>query len=178
MDPELGKITAQVTKKKAEPLLPALIKKFLCWGAAKEKTDAESERRGGSKDRRVSSVSQRLRTGFCIEYFRQTGAGKFDLVLLTHKTRDDLARALTAEAARYHFTGRSSGKVLEPSIIIDAALDVLWGAWLQRPESKNQAVLLLGEIADLLSKYKISKIDRREQQRGKALRGGREQARS
>jgi hypothetical protein len=173
MDPEIGKVATDVTGKMAESFTPSLIKKVLSWGSARksgasgngENKNGESwERRNGSKDRRVSSVSQRLRTGFSLEYFRKTGAGKFDVLVLTRKTRDDLFAALVAEAARYQFSHRISGSVLDPAFVIDSALAARWPNWCHRPEDKNKTVFVLEEIADdVLSKYNVNKIDRRQQ---------------
>jgi len=179
MDPEIGKVAQQVTEKVAESLAPSLIKKVLSWTSGKKSTESKTrevknrgswERRSASKDRRVSSISQRLRTGFSLEYFRKTGAGKFDVLVLTLKTRQDLFVALVAEASRYEFSDRTSGLVVAPAFIIETALEVNWPNWSHRPEKQNKAVLLLEEIAEhLLMKYNVKKIDRRKQQRRQVL---------
>ena len=105
MDSEIVKIATEATEKAAESLVPALLKKVLSIAGKKPTTPAPRaiknrgswERRNGSRDRRVSTVDQRLRTGFSLEYFRKTGSGKFDLVHLTRQSRQDLFDALVAE---------------------------------------------------------------------------------
>jgi hypothetical protein len=175
MEPQSGKVAADVRGKTSESRVPSLIKKIFRLRAEKkiaQPTPREIEkrtgweRRSGSGDRRVSSVDRRLRTGFCIEYFRRTGAGKFDLLVLSHKTRQELFGALVTEASRYQFLDRSNGSILQPAAIIEEALEANWATWCHRPDSLNRAVLVLEEIAEyLMTKYKVNKVDRREQQR-------------
>jgi hypothetical protein len=124
------------------------------------------DRRHGTPDRRVSHVAQRLRKGLWLQYHRQTEAGKFDELWLSHKTRDLLFAAFVNEACRYRFSDRIAGEGVDPAEAVQTALEVLWSEWLQ-DRAKRSAIRVTEQTADYITAhFNVTKIDRRYGDRG------------
>jgi hypothetical protein len=171
METETKKVMEVVASNVIEPLLPVLVKKFasvLPGGkkARKIKERGTWERRVGGKDRRISSLEQRLRTGLWLEFHRQTGLGKFEPLNLTMTIRDQVCQAAVKEAQRYEFSDRTSGGLLDRATIVDSAIDIAWKDWESQPRDARGAVLIIEGIAhNLVSKYNVRKLDRRQNTR-------------
>jgi hypothetical protein len=162
MDSEIAKDAMELTIKAAE--------KFVGWIPAgkprKIKQRGSWERRRGPRDRRVSSLERRLRIGFWTEFQRRVAIGDSESFELTNICRDDLSGSLVKEARRYEFSDRMSGALLEPSTIIDCAIDVVWSELGSRFKQDRKAAPIIRKITSyLVSKYNIRNIDRRQKQR-------------
>ena len=169
MDTEIGKAAMEVTTKVAETIAPGVVKKvfsFISLGKTRKLKQRNERERRVAGERRDSGIDLRLRKGFWLAYHRKTESGKFDVLEISLTSHDQLFEALVKEARNYHFSDRSSGMILEPSTIIDAAIDVKWAELRRAPKGQRQAILIVESIAEhLLSKYNVTRMDRRKAQR-------------
>jgi hypothetical protein len=169
MDTELGKVAVEVTTKVAETIAPSVVKKvfsFIALGKTRKITQRNERERRLAGERRDSGIDLRLRKGFWLAYHRKTENGKFDVLEINLSSHDQLFQALVKEARNYHFSDRSSGIQLEPTTIIDSAIDVKWAELRNAPKGQCQAILIVESIAEhLLSKYNVTRVDRRKTHR-------------
>lgn len=188
MDPDISKAALEVTERVAESIAPSLVSRiFSLRFSAKGTKDVprqaeetpvapvgailrapkvrgEWERRQKPKDRRVSSLSQRMRKGFWLEFHRRTEMGKFDFFKFDRKMRDDLSIALVAHADHYLYADRALGVAIEPALAVETAVKIVWANESKRPEV--HAVNVVEAIAEcILKKFNVSKVDRREVKR-------------
>jgi hypothetical protein len=176
MDPVIGKTAIDVTAKVAQTVAPVAFTKILSWVSAgrvrKLKPRGSWERRREMGDRRILGLDRRLRKGLWLEYHRKTEAGKFDILALEAKTRENLFAALVSEARRYKFSDRTSSTVLPVTTVVDGAIDVVFNRWKRLPKLERQAILIVEAVADhLFSKYNVTGVDHRQGQRRVAAAG-------
>lgn len=119
-------------------------------------------RRHGLKDRRVSTVSLRLRKGFWFQFHRETEAGKFDTLVFSHKSYDALLASFQAEATHYEFFDRLEGMLIETPRAIEGAFQSYWEDWSKHPHERS-AINVIEEFAQqLTSQFRVTKVDRRQ----------------
>jgi len=169
MDTEITNAAVAMTTEFAETITPSVVKKVfssISLGKTRKLKQRNERERRVAGERRDSGIELRLRKGFWLAYHRKTENGKFDVLEINLTSHDQLFEALVREARNYHFSDRSSGTVVEPSTIIDAAIDVKWAELKRAPKGQRQAILIIESIAEhLLSKYNVTRIDRRKAQR-------------
>jgi hypothetical protein len=134
-------------------------------GEPEELIRSDWERRGRTMGRRVSAVDQRLRRGLWLEFHRWTDLGKFEPLPASLGSRDHLFDAAIHEGARYRFFDRNTGTETATLAVIRAAIEVVWDAFSKKSTGEQRSVFIVDAVADqLLSKFEISTIDRRNSQ--------------
>jgi hypothetical protein len=129
----------------------------------KEVLRTDWERRQTTSDRRVSGVDQRLRRGLWLEFHRRTDLGKFELLPISLRTRDNLFEAALRESLRYRFFDRNTGVEMPSVSLIGAAVDAVWDSFPGTVPREQRAVFIIDAVADyLLKKFEVSMIDRRD----------------
>lgn len=120
---------------------------------------APVERRSG-RDRRCSSVLQRLRKGFWFAYYRATEAGKFEPLRLDVQQMCDTVDALLPEAVKYTYRAVTSGEQRGDikAILMESAQAV----WERMRDRDLRAVLVIEAIAEeVCGRFQVASIDRR-----------------
>ena len=127
-----------------------------------------TERRGRDRrtrqengaDRRQSPLVARLRKGFWLAFYRETEPEKHDEFRLNPYTLDKVVRGLLVEATRYKFVRRSTGGMIPPRVILQAATKHVWQ--IMRDWENLSTVNVIEAVADqICADYDVSTRQRR-----------------
>ena len=126
---------------------------------ARRKSDWDPRR---DKNRRVSDVNLRLKTGIWLKFHFRTGYGKFEV--LESSDADHLMSAFIAEGVNYQFSDRTSAdSLLMPATIALPAAEFACKKWIECPREKRFASVLTDEVGEyVLSHFNVRMIDRRQ----------------
>lgn len=112
------------------------------------------------RDRRISPLERRLKTGIWLHFHYLTGFGKNQC--LDSSYADDLVQAFVNEGQNYQFCDRNSpGTLLVPASIANSAAEYACAKWLDHPQHKRFAVILAEEFGQYVYlHYGVNRIDR------------------
>jgi len=124
--------------------------------------------RRGPKDRRKSSIDQRLRTGLWLQFHRDTRSGEFDMMTLNPHTCRKVHDALWPEIVKYEFSDPQSLAPIPAQMALEAAMESVWNSKSSLPNhgKQQQAVFVIEAIAvELVRRFKTVTIDNRQNDR-------------
>lgn len=126
---------------------------------ARRKGDWEQ---GRDKNRRVSKVDLRLKTGIWLKFHFRTGYGKFEV--LDASDAENLMGAFLDEGVNYQFSDRTAtDSLLMPAAIALPAADYACARWLECHPQKRYASVLTDEFGEyVLRHHNVRMIDRRQ----------------
>ncbi|MBN2008950.1 hypothetical protein JW960_06365 [candidate division KSB1 bacterium] len=128
----------------------------------REKIDRReySEQRHGD-DRRVSNLSQRIRTGFWKSYAMATGAGVYDYLMMEAVQQVLVIEFLKPEAEHYEYLD-AQGNVQETSTVLENCCQIVWDRF--GKGSFERAIFIIEALADtILDNYSVKMLDRRQE---------------
>jgi hypothetical protein len=127
---------------------------------ARRKGDWDPRR---DKDRRISGIQTRLKTGIWLHFHYKTGIGKFELLDPSESPTAALTQAFMEESVHYEFRDRNSlDTTLAAATIATPAADFALAKWLQLPSDRRHPVLLAEEFgAYVYLHYDVRPFERR-----------------
>ena len=141
--------------KKVLPLVPKIKP-----AKARRKGDWDPRR---DKDRRISGIELRLKTGIWLHFHYKTGIGKFELMDPSESPTAALKQAFMEESVHYEFRDRNSlDTALAAATIATPAAEFALAKWLQLPSDRRHPVLLAEEFGGYVYlHYNVRPFDRR-----------------
>jgi hypothetical protein len=127
---------------------------------ARRKADWDPRR---DKDRRISGIELRLKTGIWLHFHYKTGVGKFELLDPSESPTAALTQAFMEESVHYEFRDRNSrDTALAAATIATPAAEFALAKWLQIPSDRRHPVLLADEFGEYVYlHYDVRPFDRR-----------------
>lgn len=162
-------------------LLAIYEKSFMFVAEKKERRSADrrqGERRSGERrrsDRRSNdplAIPRRLRRGFMNCYCEKSGESeKYELFLIRTSEMLKIQEHLNEEVSRYSFRDKA-GEVIDAQVALETALSKSWETMREIRETVEARYLIDEIVADLVTNYQVTLIDRRtEDQRARDRRG-------
>ncbi len=117
------------------------------------------------RERRKTSLTERMRRGFWDAYFKATGRGEFDELLDTLRERFKVLDSLKTEIQKYQYLDEAN-RECDPLHVLELIIHTKWNE-LKNTHYFKPVYLIEGMVDEIFEQYKIKSVSERRSKDGR-----------